>query len=102
MLRLRYSVDGEERFFPLTASRVRLGRGADNDIVLSDVSVSRFHAEVRRDGQGAWSVHDLKSTNGVELNRVAVQMAPLQAGDRLGIGVFELLVENHADVRPDK
>jgi len=102
MLRLRYALDGEECFFPLTgANKVRLGRGSDNDIVLSDVSVSRYHAELRRDG-GIWSVHDLKSTNGVELNRVPVRMAPLQAGDRLGIGVFDLLVENQADVRPVK
>src|SRR5436305_8421585 len=99
MLRLRYTVEGEDRFFPLSAGRVRLGRGADNDVVLSDVSVSRYHAEVRRDAQGGWSVFDLKSTNGVEVNRAPVQIAPLQAGDRLGIGVFELLVESHADVR---
>jgi adenylate cyclase len=101
MLRLRYALDGEERLFPLTgANKVRLGRGSDNDIVLSDVSVSRYHAELRRDGN-VWSVHDLKSTNGVELNRVPVRIAPLQAGDRLGIGVFELLLENQADVRSD-
>jgi adenylate cyclase len=102
MLRLRYALDGEERFFPLTgANKVRLGRGSDNDIVLSDVSVSRYHAELRRDG-GSWSVHDLKSTNGVELNRVPVRVAPLQAGDRLGIGVFDLVIESQADVRPGK
>jgi adenylate cyclase len=102
MLRLRYALDGEERFFPLTgANKVRLGRGSDNDIVLSDVSVSRYHAELRRDG-GGWSVHDLKSTNGVELNRVPVRVAPLQAGDRLGIGVFDLVIESQADVRPGK
>jgi adenylate cyclase len=99
MLRLRYVLDGEERFFPLTGIKVRLGRGSDNDIVLSDVSVSRYHAELRRETDG-WSVHDLKSTNGVELNRTPVRAAPLQAGDRLGIGVFELLVETQADVRP--
>lgn len=99
VLRLRYAVDGESRYFPLTGPRVRLGRGSDNDVVLSDVSVSRYHAEIRREGDG-WSIHDLKSTNGVELNRAAVQRAPLQAGDRLSIGVFELTVEPHADVRP--
>ncbi len=98
MLRLRYTLDGQSRYFPLSGPRVRLGRGSDNDVVLSDVSVSRYHAEIRRDGDG-WSIFDLKSTNGVELNRAAVQRAPLQAGDRLSIGVFELVVEPHADVR---
>jgi len=98
MLRLRYTLEGEDRFYPLSGTRVRLGRGSDNDVVLSDVSVSRYHAELRREKDG-WSVHDLKSTNGVELNRVPVQAAPLQAGDRLGIGAFDLLLETHADVR---
>jgi adenylate cyclase len=93
MLRLCFTIDGEQRIFPLTGKRIRLGRGSDNDIVLSDVSVSRNHAEIRRGGEGAWTVHDLRSTNGVEINRVAVQSAPLHGGDRLSIGAFELLVE---------
>ncbi|HEX7180985.1 MAG TPA: adenylate/guanylate cyclase domain-containing protein [Thermoanaerobaculia bacterium] len=97
MLRLRYALEGEDRVVPLTGNRLRLGRGSDNDIVLSDVSVSRYHAEIRRD-DGGWSIHDLKSTNGVELNRAPVQMAPLQAGDRLGIGVFDLVVESQPDI----
>lgn len=92
MLRLRYVLEGEDHVFPLTASRVRLGRGSDNDIVLSDVSVSRYHAELSCEDD-SWFVQDLKSTNGVEVNRVPVQRAPLQPGDRLGIGVFDLQLE---------
>jgi adenylate cyclase len=99
MLRLRYVLEGRDRFVPLTGAKVRLGRGSDNEIVLSDVSVSRYHAELRREGE-TWSVHDLKSTNGVELNNTPVRAAPLQPGDRLCIGVFELTVESQVDVRP--
>lgn len=95
MLRLRYVLEGEDHVFPLpltAASKVRLGRGSDNDVVLSDVSVSRYHAELSRDGD-SWYVQDLKSTNGVEVNRVPVQRAPLQPGDRVGIGIFDLHLE---------
>lgn len=92
MLLLRYVLDGEDHVFPLTGSRVRLGRGSDNDVVLSDVSVSRYHAELIREA-GGWHVQDLRSTNGIELNRAPVQRAPLQPGDRLGIGVFDLVLE---------
>lgn len=92
MLRLRYILNGEERVFPLTGGRTRLGRGSDNDIVLSDVSVSRYHAEVLREPEG-WVVHDLKSTNGVEVNRSPVERAPLHPGDLLSIGSFEVRVE---------
>lgn len=101
MLRLRYVLDGEDHVFPLTASRVRLGRGSDNDVVLSDVSVSRYHAELSCE-DGSWSVQDLKSTNGVEVNRAPIQRAPLEPGDRLGIGIFDLQLESFEprDVRP--
>ncbi|HET9225056.1 MAG TPA: FHA domain-containing protein, partial [Thermoanaerobaculia bacterium] len=92
MLRLRYVLDGEDHVYSLTASKVRLGRGSDNDVVLSDVSVSRYHAELSLVGD-IWYVQDLKSTNGVEVNRVPVQRAPLQPGDRLGIGIFDLQLE---------
>lgn len=97
MLRLRYTVNGEERAVPLVGGRTRLGRGGDNDIVLSDISVSRYHAEILREADG-WFVHDLKSTNGVEVNRVPVERAPLRPGDVLGVGTFELRVE--AEERP--
>src|SRR5215210_635920 len=93
MLCLRYALEGEERTYTLTGDRIRLGRGSDNDVVLPDVSVSRYHAEIRRETNG-WVIQDLKSTNGVELNRGPIERAPVHTGDRLGIGVFELAVED--------
>jgi adenylate cyclase len=98
MLRLRFVINGEDRVVSLAGSgRIRLGRGSDNDVVLSDVSVSRYHAEILREPDG-WSVHDLKSTNGVEINRVPVEKAPLRPGDLLGIGSFEIRLEADAPV----
>ncbi len=92
MLLLRYVLDGEDHVFPLTGSKVRLGRGSDNDVVLPDVSVSRYHAELLRETDG-WHIEDLRSTNGIEINRSPVKRAPLQPGDHLGIGVFDLVLE---------
>jgi adenylate cyclase len=100
MLRLRYIANGEDRVVPLAGGRTRLGRGSDNDVILSDVSVSRYHAEILREGVG-WIVHDLKSTNGVEVNRVPVEKAPLRAGDLLTIGSFELRLEEE-EARPPR
>jgi adenylate cyclase len=99
MLRLRFSIGGQNRLFPLTGGRVRIGRGSDNDIVLADVSVSRNHAEIRR-GPDGWHIHDLQSTNGVEVNRVAVRSAPLRPGDHITIGAFELDVESLQPAQP--
>src|SRR5258705_9719701 len=92
MLRLSVAIEGSMHTFPLSGEEVKIGRGSDNEIVLSDFSVSRRHAAVRREGE-AWFVHDLGSTNGVQINRVAVKKAPLHPGDQVKIGIFELTVE---------
>ncbi|HYO16192.1 MAG TPA: adenylate/guanylate cyclase domain-containing protein [Thermoanaerobaculia bacterium] len=92
MLRLCFIANGEDHAVPLQGGKVRLGRGSDNEVVLADVSVSRNHAEIRRELDG-WVIHDLRSTNGIEVNGVPVERAVLHPGDRLGIGAFELTVE---------
>ena len=92
MLRLRGKIEGKERVIPLERSELRIGRGGDNDLVLPDVSVSRRHASLRREGDG-WHVHDLGSTNGVLLNQVPVKKAALRSGDRVKVGIFEFALE---------
>lgn len=91
-LRLRCCFDGDERVFPVSGAELHIGRGSDNDIVLSDFSVSRRHAAIRFEA-GSWVIVDLESTNGVQVNRMAVKKTSIRPGDRLKIGVFELDVE---------
>jgi pSer/pThr/pTyr-binding forkhead associated (FHA) protein len=68
-----------------------IGRSRDCDIVLSDPNVSRRHAEIRADGRGGWTIHDLGSTNGVKLNgQRANGPAPLESGDRIALGTADL------------
>ena len=62
------------------------------EIVLDDNSVSRKHAEVRK-GELGWLVRDLESTNGTYVNGVRTDRAKLNAGDRLGVGRVDLIVE---------
>jgi adenylate cyclase len=88
-LKLKYQIDDEEISIPLEGTEVLVGRGSDNDLVLPDYSVSRRHAALRLEGE-TWTVVDLRSTNGVLLNRVKVDRAQVHPGDRLKIGVFEL------------
>lgn len=89
---LRTQIDGVETRFPLEGEQLRIGRGGDNDVVLSDFSVSRAHAVVFRD-QGGWAVRDLGSTNGVRVNGLSVEEVALEEGDLLTVGAFELWVE---------
>jgi hypothetical protein len=42
---------------------VRLGRAADNDVVIANQRVSRYHAQLRW-VESSWLVYDLDSTNG--------------------------------------
>ena len=45
----------------------RIGREADNDLVLESDSCSRYHAEILF-GRGLYKVVDLNSTNGISVN----------------------------------
>jgi pSer/pThr/pTyr-binding forkhead associated (FHA) protein len=48
---------------------VTVGRTANNDVVLDDGSVSRFHAWFQRDATGpGWSLADAGSKNGTRVN----------------------------------
>src|SRR5689334_17798990 len=64
---------------------LRIGRAPDNDIVISDLSVSRNHAELRRTASG-YQIVDLDSHNGTFVNGQQVGSAPLTEGDIVGIG----------------
>ena len=66
------------------------GRHPDSDIFLDDVTVSRRHAEFRREGSG-YTVHDVGSLNGTYVNRERIDAVPLTGGDEVQIGKFRLL-----------
>jgi hypothetical protein len=62
-----------------------IGRGSEADVRLSDVGVSRRHAEVRREGDEVFLV-DLGSTNGTMLSGRPVERVRLTPGDRITCG----------------
>ena len=98
MLRVRWTHQGRDEVRTLQRDEVRIGRGNENEIVLPDFSVSRRHAAFRLESEG-WAIHDLGSTNGIQVNRVAVKRALLRPGDKIKIGVFELAVEEAAELK---
>src|SRR6266542_3528787 len=65
------------------------GRHPESDICLDDVTVSRRHAEFRRE-DGQFHVHDVGSLNGTYVNRRRVDETLLVNGDELQIGKFKL------------
>ncbi|WP_051712505.1 FHA domain-containing protein [Spirillospora albida] len=65
---------------------LRIGRAADNDVVVADLAVSRHHAELRGAGPGRYRIVDVGSHNGTFVNGVRVQHAELSETDLVGIG----------------
>jgi len=86
--------DGEFLLYP--GQQVRLGRSADNDIVLENPKISRHHARVAWDGRG-FVLEDLGSSNGTYLNLIRLEggAQPLHHGDQISLSrlglVFEVL-----------
>jgi len=85
------------RTYPLTAATTRIGRLADNDIVLDDIDVSRHHAVVSDTGT-SYVITDLRSANGVFVQGQRVRgSVVLATGDSVRISTHELIF----DIRPD-
>ncbi|MEU2743194.1 FHA domain-containing protein [Streptomyces sp. NPDC007095] len=71
---------------PLPTRTVRIGRGAENDLVIDDLVVSRRHAELLAHPDRTYEILDLGSHNGTFLNGQPVTRAPITTGDIVGIG----------------
>ena len=81
------------RRFVLDTSPIRIGRGAENHIVLEGDSVSRRHAHFEERSESWWCVDD-GSTNGSYVNDEQIMReARLGNGDRIKIGptIFKFL-----------
>lgn len=82
---------GDEAQFLLDRERVSVGRHPDSDLFLDDITVSRRHAEFRRDGDG-YTVCDVGSLNGTYVNGHRAETHALSTGDEVQIGKFKLVV----------
>jgi len=86
------AADGQ-RYALTVGTATRIGRSSDNDIVLSDVKVSRHHAVITDNGT-ALTITDLGSVNGVRVDGQRIDpSAELRDGDRLRIGDQEFTLE---------
>jgi hypothetical protein len=80
----------EGELFALVGDRVTIGRSPKSDIFLDDVTVSREHAMIVRDGDG-FRLRDLGSLNGTYVNRRRIESEePLEDGDEVQVGKFRL------------
>ena len=68
------------RIFPLNKHVIKIGRHIDNDLVLNELSISRFHAEIRYE-ESQFLLTDLNSRGGTFLNNMKIDQGVLFSGD---------------------
>ncbi len=77
------------QYVDLASNRLIMGRSSKSDIALDDINASRSHAELRYEPQGVWTITDLGSTNGTEVNGQFITTHALQEGDHIRIGTTD-------------
>jgi hypothetical protein len=76
--------------FLITAEGATIGRSASSSIFLDDVTVSRTHATISKQGN-SFLLKDEGSLNGTYINNISVTEHVLVSGDEFQIGKFHLL-----------
>ncbi len=80
----------------LTTDVINIGRSRDNQIVLDDRSVSRYHLQLRL-RFGRYTLFDTQSQGGTFVNNIRIKEHILQTGDVIQIGTTLLVyMEDHA------
>jgi two-component system response regulator GlrR len=68
-----------------TSDRLSIGSHPSNELIIDDPAVSRFHCEIAHDVGSTWLV-DLDSSNGTELDGVALGRGRLRGGSLFKLG----------------
>ncbi len=97
-----YLIIRGERTFDLNSEIVHIGRALDNDIILEDRQVSRYHAQLRR-RYGRYILEDLGSSGGTTVNGFLIHEIVLRPGDLISLcGVDLIYVESEPLERADQ
>ena len=83
------SIDNPDNEWDFEKEEVRLGSMDDNDVVLEDDTVSRYHCRIVQEDSG-YVLIDNHSTNGTFINKVRVREAYLKPGCTIAVGQQQL------------
>jgi hypothetical protein len=75
--------------FEAIGDRALIGRSPECDVFLDDVTVSRRHAELTREGN-VFTIRDLGSLNGTFVNRRRIESSVLEDDDEVQIGKYRM------------
>ncbi|PYT19324.1 MAG: hypothetical protein DMG59_00710 [Acidobacteria bacterium] len=80
---------------PLNGTEVSIGREESNTLSIDDLSASRHHCKISRDGD-SFKLTDLSSRNGTLVNGKAVREHLLKQGDQIQVGASVFLFSQGA------
>src|SRR5688572_743309 len=83
------SVDDPTLEWTFDHDEVRIGSMDDNDVVLGDDTVSRYHCRITQEDNG-YVLVDQRSTNGTFINKVRIREAFLKPGSIVSVGQSQL------------
>lgn len=79
-IKIGYKDGKHEESFKLSKDLVSIGRDPGNDIIVDELSVSRFHCRLERSQDGEWRIKDAGSSNGIFMNGERLQEAVVLPG----------------------
>jgi len=82
--------DGRRYSLQIKKEKITIGRSPDNNLILSEKSISRHHAEIKKMKDG-YLLTDLGSYNGTKVNEKSIQSVPLKHNDKIEIGLTSLI-----------
>lgn len=89
----------QDKSIPMDKAVFNLGRKSTNDVVISDLRVSRFHAQIRRTKEG-YMVFDVGSTGGTFVNGERITSHTLKSGDVISLAGYALIFTNEKEQDP--
>jgi FHA domain-containing protein len=83
-----------QKIYRIEKPVVNIGRQLTNDIIVEDKRVSRYHAQIKYQPNGQFTIFDLGSTNGITINGTPhLRQHTLRSGDRFTIGSYDFYFE---------
>lgn len=86
-----YYKDGTSLRVPITSSRITIGRGSTNNVVLADPTSSAVHAEISISDKG-YLLRDLGSSYGTFVNSKQVTETYIYSGDTITLGSTQIVL----------
>lgn len=82
--------DGRRYSLQIKKEKITIGRSPDNNLILSEKSISRHHAEIKKMKDG-YLLTDLGSYNATKVNEKSIQSVLLKHNDKIKIGLTSLI-----------